>query len=158
MKKILEISIAIILAVLFPNCAGRHSVEDIPDNGNWVRIGCNYESVGPYLRDDDLFFVMLEGKTQINEADAETFRVCADSYYAKDINYVYYPSIILIANRTIDHITYYFLDGADAGTFKYIGNGYAVDKNNMYHDGKIIKWNHHILDSLVNYSEKRDWK
>lgn len=151
MKRIIKISAAIIIALLFQNCAERHPVGDIPDNGNWVMLNSNYESVGPYLRDGDFFFVIWEGTTQINEADAESFRVCAGTNYAKDTNYVYYPSLILIADETIDNMTYYILDEADAETFRYIGNGYAVDKNNMYHNGRTIRWDNSILDSLVKH-------
>ena len=72
--------------------------------------------------------------------------------YAKDKNYVYYPLDMYI----FDYYDYYDISfegdiripGADPKSFKYIGKGYAVDKNNMYYKGEKIKWNNYIIDAL----------
>ncbi len=36
------------------------------------------------------------------------------------------------------------LKGAKPSQFKYIGNGYAVSGNKMFHDGEVIEWNDSI--------------
>ena len=37
------------------------------------------------------------------------------------------------------------ISGAKPSQFKYIGNGYAVSGNKMFHNGEVIEWN----DSIV---------
>lgn len=95
----------------------------------------------------------------IRHIDVETFEVNINSsedlwerLYAKDKRYVYYPTEIHIE----DYNNYYDISfegdiripGADPKSFKYIGKGYAVDKNNMYFHGEKIKWNDHIITAL----------
>lgn len=80
-------------------------------------------------------------------ADIETFRVCKGSEYAKDKYHVYYPQNEIcfdgldcggtVAEKII-------LKGAKPSRFKYIGNGYAVSGNKMFHDGEVIEWNDSI--------------
>ena len=52
----------------------------------------------------------------------------------------------------IDKKNIYFqgfvVQSADLQTFKVLGKGYAVDKNNMYSRGNKIKWNDHIIGTL----------
>lgn len=80
-------------------------------------------------------------------ADIETFRVCKGSEYAKDKYHVYYPQNEVcfdgldcggtVAEKII-------LRGARPSQFKYIGNGYAVSGNKMFHDDEVIEWNDSI--------------
>lgn len=95
----------------------------------------------------------------LKHVDVETFEVNINSskdlwerLYAKDKRYVYYPG-----NIQIDDYNYCYditfegdirIPGADPKTFKYIGKGYAVDKNNMYYKGEKIKWNDYIIEAL----------
>lgn len=98
----------------------------------------------------------------LKHVDVETFEVNVNpsndvweqyyGLYAKDKQYVYYPT-----NLHIEEDNNYYditFDGdiritdADPKSFKYIGKGYAVDKNNMYYRGDRIKWNDYIIYAL----------
>lgn len=83
----------------------------------------------------------------LTDVDISTFEVCKGSGgYAKDKNRVYYPIVV----TCVDGYEYsgcyfeeYVITGADPDTFKYLGDGYAVDRNNMYRYGEIVPWRNH---------------
>ncbi len=93
------------------------------------------------------------------EADIETFCVCKGSEYAKDKNHIYYPQNIVCYDGVKENeetgeyegfggsmAKKIILKGAKPSQFKYIGNGFAVSVNRMYHNGEVIEWN----DSIAN--------
>ena len=89
-------------------------------------------------------------------SDAETFEVCVNSDhqpYGRDANNVYYPrfeNTIFIDGEYFGGEIYVgniIINRADPKTFKYLGKGYAVDKNSMYYEGIKIEWN----DSIIEY-------
>ena len=114
-----------------------------------------------YLADTiDLEEYLLEIQSELKPlsySDSKTFEVCINpdgEPYARDTNNVYYPSVENILFFDGDDIGGEIYDsnirinGADPKSFKYIGKGYAVDKNNMYYKGEKIKWNNHIISAL----------
>ena len=137
--------------------------DDISDKGEWVSVPV-CESVGGYNNINGQIYwgyiVGLDFSEDENVgADIQSFRVCIGSEYAKDKHHVYYPQDQVrfdgfkedeetgeyeafggtIAKKMI-------LKGARPSQFKYIGNGYAVSGNKMYHNGEVIEWN----DSIAN--------
>lgn len=90
----------------------------------------------------------------ISYVDIQSFTVSINTdneYYAKDKNYVYYPPSF----KVTDYDNYYDLtfEGdirirCGPATFKYIGRGYAVDKNFMYRGDKRIEWDDRIITAL----------
>lgn len=90
----------------------------------------------------------------VNDVDITTFEVCIAndwSRYARDINYVYYPENSELKDfndydfHPIEYGQNLIIPEADPATFKYIGRGYAVDKNNMYRYGKKIEWSDSVI-------------
>ena len=80
--------------------------------------------------------------TLIPEAMASSFQVWTDSNYARDSLNVYFP--IEIACDTIDneYICYslaYIVEYADAKNFRYLGNGYGTDGNELFLNGIRIQ-------------------
>ena len=90
-------------------------------------------------------------------SDAETFEVCINSDYepyGRDAHNVYYhdlSSTEFFDGEEVGGEIYrgdLSIKGADPKTFKYLGDGYAVDKRNMYHEGKTIAWDGGIINLL----------
>lgn len=81
--------------------------------------------------------------------DASSFEVARGTGYAKDDKHVYYPYYTYFVDTEIDGFgpvfEGYVVDGADPETFKYIGNGYGIDKNRMYLRGEEIPWDETCL-------------
>lgn len=145
---------------------------DIPDKGDWVRLVddnnqegyCffNNKVYGVELSISDTtglyqFMTDLQPLPILQNADAATFEVCINSDfepYAKDAFNVYYHSpsgTIYFDGEVVSGEIYYnifVINGADPLTFKYMGDGYAADKNNMYFRGVKIDWNDRIVESL----------
>lgn len=171
----------------------------IEDKGTWMDIceikqsngfllsnngqiyGINITSNGPFSIEK-----YLESLSPIPNADVKTLKVCINDDnepYAKDKNRVYYAylnGILFVDGETMSAEIYsgdISIKDADASTFKYIGQGYgidkkniyfegnsvsntdvltfnvigkgyAVDKNNMYYRGKKIQWNDYIIEAL----------
>ncbi len=161
----------ITLSMVLVGCSDR--IADLPSKGTWIDIN-RMPYYGPcYLIDGKLYIVdvimretydvssvldsIKEEVPPINTADIDlqTFKFLLtfdkELFYAKDKNKVYYPVICCLESEYITCIdTYadflYALKNADPQTFKYLGKGYAVDKNNMYYNGSRIQWNDSILD------------
>lgn len=143
------------------------------DIGLWVDIQEAPEPCGYYLIDNQIYalepeyeelkhFSIKDSLKQyirhynpVNDTDVPSFKVCITKThydrYAKDINHVYYPEnaeLIEYIDKGFHPIEYgqnLIIDGADPATFKYIGRGYAVDKNNMYRFGKKIEWSDSVI-------------
>ena len=146
-----KLILTIVLFLSLSACTYRS--DDISDKGDWVIVPVGesvsgYDNIGGQIYWGYIVGLDFTEDENVN-ADIETFRVCKGSEYAKDKYHVYYPQIVVcfdgldcggtIAEKII-------LKGAKPSQFKYIGNGYAVSGNKMYHNGEIIEWN----DSIAN--------
>lgn len=89
----------------------------------------------------------------ISDVDIKSFKICQGTVYAKDKNYIYYPLDRYRMSRYSETTLFrrVKLEYADRASFKYLGYGYAVDKNNMYYNGRKIQWNNRILKEAVRY-------
>lgn len=145
----MKIYLLIILSALISSCS-YHS-DNISDKGEWVSVPAHssvegYNNIGGHI-----YWGYIVGtdftEDECLNADIETFRVCKGSEYAKDKHHVYYPQVVIcfdgldcggtVAEKII-------LEEAKPSQFKYIGNGYAVSGNKMFHDGEVIEWNDSI--------------
>lgn len=146
MKKLCLIIIPLLSLI---SCSYRS--DNISDKGEWVSVPPHssvegYNNIGGHI-----YWGYIVGtdftEDECLNADIETFRVCKGSEYAKDKHHVYYPQVVIcfdglgcggtVAEKII-------LKEAKPSQFKYIGNGYAVAGNKMFHDGEVIEWNDSI--------------
>lgn len=151
-------------------------ISNIEDNGEWIEIGKLKKSNGFYLSKQGLIYGLdiygiddisteyytesyIEERFPISYADANTFKVCInadDEPYAKDDKKVYYAylnGIMFVDGEDMSGEIYLgdlSIREADAKTFKYLGDGYAVDKNHMYLKGEKIKWDDKIINAYNN--------
>lgn len=146
MKKLFLI---MILILSISSCSYRS--DNISDKGEWVSVAADSSVEGYNNIGGQIYWGYIVGIDFAEEdnvgADIETFRVCKGSEYAKDKYHVYYPQNEVcfdgldcggtIAEEII-------LKGAKPSQFKYIGNGYAVSGNKMFHNGEVIEWNDSI--------------
>lgn len=146
MKKLFLI---MILILSISSCSYRS--DNISDKGEWVSVAADSSVEGYNNIGGQIYWGYIVGIDFTEEdnvgADIETFRVCKGSEYAKDKYHVYYPQNEVcfdgldcggtIAEEII-------LKGAKPSQFKYIGNGYAVSGNKMFHNGEVIEWNDSI--------------
>lgn len=146
MKKLFLI---IILILSISSCSYRS--DNISDKGEWVSVPADSSVEGYNNIGGQIYWGYIVGVDFTEEdnvgADIETFRVCKGSEYAKDKYHVYYPQNEVcfdgldcggtVAEKII-------LKGAKPSQFKYIGNGYAVSGNKMFHNGEMIEWNDSI--------------
>lgn len=155
----MRIYLLIILSALISSCSYRS--DNISDKGEWVSVPVNNFAEGYNNIGGKIYWVYIVGmdftENENVGADIETFRVCKGSEYAKDKYHVYYPQneICFDGIKVNDEIGEYegcggtvaekiVLKGAKPSQFKYIGNGYAVSGNKMFHDGEVIEWNDSI--------------
>lgn len=136
-------------------------INRLPHHGPYYLINGNLYLCEFYLNKDEdhshILDTIMENvpPLDIEGVDMSSFKFLLtydDVYYAKDKNHVYYPpNIWLIEGFTcIEGYAekLYTQKAADPQTFKYIGDGYAVDKKNMYREGSIIRWNDSILNKF----------
>lgn len=173
-NQIMRIFVCIFISVAICSCGQQHSKREIKDGrlpvvdkGVWVKIN-EGEIVEGYRKiegelywgyyDPDECISLFPAKIEDVDIDMESFRICKGSDYAKDKNRIYYPSRQIAADGEDFGATYaekHVLEGADVKTFKYIGNGYAVDRHHMYSDGFIIPWDNEVIRSNgENYTGK----
>lgn len=92
----------------------------------------------------------IKNLTKLEGVDLKSFKVCKGTSYAKDCNHIYIPDnwvklkspefpdlSICSAKKTI-------VEEADVSTFRYIGDGLAVDRYNMYFYGSKVD-----MDTLI---------
>lgn len=131
-----------------------HDVSKIKDNGDWVKLDPGTPQNGYTLYRGHIYGVRIDADSFYEDfeplygIDIESFRVCRNSLYAKDRTKVYFPKDQYEVDG--EDFSYGIYDDvlikeADAPTFKYLGDDYAVDKYNMYYEGKVIPWNEDIL-------------
>ncbi len=78
--------------------------------------------------------------TQIPEAHLSTFQVWTNSNYARDSLHVYYPietECAVVEEQTVCFAISYIVEGAEASTFRYLGNEYGTDGNELYYRGEV---------------------
>lgn len=167
MNKQLSYIFAVVL--LLVSCCGKSSHDsyyDIADNGEWLRIKdsirCNKE--GKYFFKvyelDSLNTVqyLCEGDMGVI-INVPTFKICKGTMYAKDWKRVYYGMGCVgmtlrmneLGNRNeIKFVTLgWVIPGCSPHTFKYLGNGYAIDHKSMFLNGNEIPWNDDIIKELL---------
>lgn len=155
----MRILLLIILSALISSCSYRS--DNISDKGEWVSVPVDSFAEGYNNIGGQVYWGYIVGTDFTEEenvgADIETFRVCKGSEYAKDKYHVYYPQneVCFDGIKVNDETGEYegcggtvaekiVLRGAKPSQFKYIGNGYAVSGNKMFHDGEVIEWNDSI--------------
>lgn len=154
----MKIYLLIIWSVLIASCTYRS--DNISDKGEWVSVPVDSFAEGYNNIGGQIYWGYIVGDFTEEDnvgADIETFRVCKGSEYAKDKHHVYYPQVVIcyegfkedketgeyegFGGEVAEKIV---LKGAKPSQFKYIGNGYAVSGNKMFHDGEVIEWNDSI--------------
>lgn len=121
-----------------------------------------------FPRQDTIYWNYGTTPGYISNADIETFVIGKDTYYAKDLNNVYFP--IQVFDNIEEDVVWSpnstsfatIIDGADPKTFKCIGEGFAVDKKHMYFFGEEIPWDNKFLDKgnrekYMKYREYSYW-
>ena len=154
----MKIYLLIVLSALISSCSYRS--DNISDKGERVSVPVDSFAEGYNNIGGQIYWGYIVGDfTEEDDvgADIETFRVCKGSEYAKDKYHVYYPQVVIcydgfkedketgeyegFGGEVAEEI---ILRGAKPSQFKYIGNGYAVSGNKMFHDGEVIEWNDSI--------------
>ena len=201
----MKIIISIILVTIL-SCTGnvkRNNLPyDLPDEvGMWVSVSdTTYKSVYYLIRDsiyacevcfaDGCSYDYSTFVPPLTGVDVASFEVNINkdkTPYARDKNNVYFPannnhggSEVFFEGEDCDGVIYsgdLSIKGADPQTFQYIGNNYALDKTNIYFEGRVvqqadlqtfkvlgygyaidkenmydqgvkIKWNDHIIEAL----------
>lgn len=166
-SKITLVSLFLVIMVLFflkITISYHPSYDSVSDVGNWIKMTdssrCDDYVVykgnvyGTNMRTTDwndyLHIRPLKG------VDNQSFEVCKGCLYAKDKNSVYYPFLrncIEIeefwGSVTMYSVQYsdsrFKIENADPKTFKYIGDGYGIDKRHMYYNGEEIPWDDNII-------------
>lgn len=164
-------SFYVLLLVTLVSCTNKEVPADFVGQGEWKSLD-NLEYHDYYVKfQDHIYGVDLGTSIQTEymwydtlKVDTSTFEYNTASDYTKDKNKVYYP----ITVECIESDVYlgacvlreYVVEGADPETFRYIGDEYAIDKDNMYFKGVRIPWNNDIFDdgkrrekALVQYYE-----
>ncbi len=123
----------------------------VEDNGCWVKLK-EGESIDGYTRSGNLIFGgyldSLVYYPSMSNVDVQTFEVCVGSGYARDKKLVFYPIKVTCIDATTHGGCYfeeYTVKSADPKSFKYLHDGYAIDGEKMYLNGKIIKWKEEVL-------------
>lgn len=144
-------------AILILLCFSCSKEADISDHGEWIHIADNPHINTIYtLYDGNIYCIDIDPKGTPLEAfepmygvDVESFLIEKNSYYAKDKRKVYYPMELRICDgMTMSYMTshYYVIENADPSTFRYLGDDYAIDRNNMYYQGLVICKNDSIIE------------
>lgn len=154
MNRLLTVIFVFIFSgIVISGCS--HDVSYIKDNGDWLKPEPNITQNGYTLYHGHIYGIRIDADSFYEDfeplygIDIESFRVCGNSLYAKDRTKVYYPGEQYEVDGETFSYGYYedvLIKGADAPTFKYLGDGYAVDRNNMYLYGKVIPWNEDVIN------------
>ena len=98
-------------------------------------------------------YLKPQNKGFIDNIDILSFEICEGTFYARDKNHVYYPTLI----TCVDGYEFggcftecYTIQNADPQKFKYIRDGYAVSGNHMFYDGEEIKWRDDVLIDTID--------
>lgn len=154
-----KLFLIILLIPSISSCSYRS--DSVTDKGEWVSMPADSSVDGYNNTDGQIYWGYIVGMDFTEEDNVgvyiETFRVCKDSEYAKDKHHVYYPQVVICYdgikedNETGEYegvggevAEKLIISGAKPSQFKYIGNGYAVSGNKMFHNGEVIEWNDSI--------------
>lgn len=149
-----KVVIVILASFYLVSCTDNSNYKDV---GIWVKLEEGKSIDGYILNNNHIYggefdYVKdLKGIPPLEGVDIKTFEVCKGSGYARDKNHVYYPIRILACDGEgygylcyVEYIvkTNYFYGlvsiYANPHSFKYIGNGYAVDGSTMYYRGRKL--------------------
>ena len=167
---------AVLLIMLLITGCKRYDTSGIKDNGEWLSIYDVPITSNYILHDDSVYGICFEyidsinwdtfwsepPRVPIDNVDIETLYINTyDSKYnyAKDAKYVYCPTSYWYSDTEVALPYSKWFDGdiripgADPKTFKYLGDGYAVDKNGMYSCGERIEWNDSIIAHYANFQQ-----
>jgi hypothetical protein len=78
----------------------------------------------------------------LENIDVETFEVLPGTKYARDKNHIYYPwgvPCICYFNCGVCFYSGIIIKDANPKTFKYLGNGYASDRQKAFFRGELIE-------------------
>lgn len=149
------------MLVLLSLCGcGPKGYDEVSDAGVWRSLSDGEECGCYHRRGNWIYSGYFIGKPDddrsyhpMQEIDVNTFMVCVGSDYAKDENYVFYPIESICEDGEYEdgtgwggmYVRRYIVDGADPKSFKYLGNGYGIDRRQMYHDGEKIPWDYDVV-------------
>lgn len=165
------LSVTLLVTLSITSC-NKHDTSDIKDNGAWVRIYDSPISSNYILHNDSVYGICLNNidsidwnvvwaaphLSPIENVDIKTLYININDNkcnYAKDANYVYCPTSYWNNDSEGSQPYSKFFDGdiripnGDPKTFKYLGDGYAVDKNGMYSCGYKIEWDDSIIAHYI---------
>ena len=162
----------IVIALLFVSCR----TVSIDDSKYWQLLQPNQE-VCHYQNIEDVVFSLLTGPGSVRAwghkpiSTSPSFYVCVDkdwfqtiekkydlnSTYAKDDKHVYFQEALICIdcddnigeNPCFSEFMIDVLKDVDPNKFKYLGNGYAISGRKMFKNGKRIKYEKAIIDSLI---------
>ena len=172
--RLLKSHLSLIIIFLMILSCTHNGYEGAIANGSWVHLG-NREREGWYLRVDNYIYgsdvteikCCIKYNKPLKGVDANTFEAEQNSDYAKDKNHVYYPLQVRCEDWLKDdeegcYNSCYFMEhlikGADPKTFKYLGDGYAVDRRHMYDEGREIPWDNEIIKRYQKQTVPNDSK
>lgn len=164
----------ILIGIISVSCSkSRHvDYDDMVDIGDWYYAK---DSVRYFNRDSYKIFsfkVEEECKTEMFEdwmdkdfnLNFNTLEICNGTGYAKDWKKVCYFNYIVLRKQTgyfrynTGYLTFRvnggILENCSPHSFKYIGEGYAIDSNHMYLDGKEIPWYDKVIERLARKQKK----
>ena len=157
--------IAIIFCAICLSCGHRYPA-NVTEEGEWKHLN-ELEYKSWYFRAGDKIYGVDLGPIMtteyhrykpMNGVDANSFQVNSESEYAKDKKNVYYPLNIECYDGDSTggcEIIEYVIKGADPNTFKYLGDGYGVDRRHMYFEGIRIPWDNVIFDKSKRYEKAK---
>lgn len=135
------------------------------DNSEWIPLK-EKSKMGHYVNTGELVFYtdrnlqeaerIIPGDNAMLHADPTTFMVSNMSEYAKDNDLVYFPIEEEDVESAVGGYVFakrYIVEGANPRTFKYLGDGYAVDNGTMYKDGLAVNWDSRVIKKYANYKK-----
>lgn len=168
------LSAALSILLFLAGC-NKYDTSGIIDNGEWISIYDAPISSNYILHNDSVYGICFYNRDSIDwdivwespnlfpieNVDIETLYInLTDNKcnYAKDDKYVYCPTGYMCYDTEVElpfSTTFHGdirIPEADPKTFKYLGDGYAVDKNGMYSCGYKIEWDDSIIARYNNCS------
>lgn len=159
MKTVLQTLLPVLFfLVAFSGCTHK-GYDEVEDMGEWRSLG-HMERDEYYVRVDNFIYGTSETDSAciVNEnnplaVDVKSFQVCKGSDYAKDGKCVFYPIWMTCVDSDSTaicndpcYMVEYIVDGADPDSFKYLGDGYGIDRYHMYCDGEKITWDDEVIE------------
>lgn len=175
-KLFMSIILAITIILIAFNCSEHTEYKSAKDVGDWIKMQDSSKIDNYIVFKGNVYCINLV-TTDFNDllctrplegADAFSFEVCKGSLYARDRDHVYYPIMKMGVNidslwGSVTRFSEVYgrvrIDKADPKTFKYIGDGYGIDKKHMYYNGEEISWDDDIIrHQMEKHKEKLEAK